>query len=301
MLDDAVRAELLLGALDGTPAGRYRMTDVDDAVACGLLDIEPGTGDYVFRHPLVRSSVVQLATPNQRRAAHGQLAHYHRDELERRAAHLAAATIDPDEDVAAILEAAAESPTRRGGALTAVSWLTRAAELTENHADRSRRLADAAFIAAYAARLGQASRLVRSDLAPGAGESSASVAASAYTALYRDGDVRSTERQVAAAIENLRDSGQAPPEEMTRLVNLQIALGMFGGDQQAWGRINELISSLDDGLLTERTRIYNSAWSDVVRHGAGWAEPLEQAATALAEMEPWESHGWRRRRTSSTS
>ena len=287
-LDDAVRAELLLGALDGTPAGRYRMTDVDDAVACGLLDIEPGTGDYVFRHPLVRSSVVQLATPNQRRAAHEQLAHYHRNELERRAAHLAAATIDPDEDVAAILEAAAESATRRGGALTAVSWLTRAAELTENHADRSRRLADAAFIAAYAARLGQASRLVRSDLVPGAGESSAAVAASAYAALYRDGDVRSTERQVAAAIESLRDSGQAQPEEMTRLVNLQVAIGMFGGDQQAWGRINELIGSLDDGLLTERTRIYNSAWSDVVRHGAGWAEPLERAATGLAELEPWD-------------
>ncbi|WP_370346604.1 hypothetical protein [Catenulispora sp. MAP5-51] len=127
---------------------------------------------------------MQLATPNQRRAAHERLALFHRDDLERRATHLAAATIDPDDEVAAVLEAAAQSATRRGGALAAVTWLTRAAELTEDRADRSRRLAHAAFVAGHAARLGQAHRLVRSDRTPGAGESVASTSADAYAALY---------------------------------------------------------------------------------------------------------------------
>nr|WP_181807440.1 ATP-binding protein [Streptomyces shenzhenensis] len=163
-LGDRVRAELLMGALDGVgtePGGgpahgtRYRMREADEAVAAGLLDIEPATDDFTFRHPLVRSAVVRMATPNQRRAAHRALAQVHRENLERRATHLAAATIDPDEEVAGILEAAAESATRRGGALSAVTWLTRAAESSENHADRSRRLADAAFVAGHAARLGE--------------------------------------------------------------------------------------------------------------------------------------------------
>ncbi|NUR28563.1 MAG: AAA family ATPase, partial [Catenulispora sp.] len=139
-LSDAVRAELLKGALDGvgarsedgTSAGaRYSVRDVDEAVAAGLLDLEAGTEDFTFRHPLVRATVVQMATPNQRRAAHRVLAHVHRENLERRATHLAAATVDPDEDVADILEAAAESATRRGGALAAVAWLTRAAAWRE--------------------------------------------------------------------------------------------------------------------------------------------------------------------------
>ncbi|NUT99898.1 MAG: AAA family ATPase, partial [Saccharothrix sp.] len=126
-LGSTVRTELLMGALDGVgttpveaPTPRYRMRDADEAVAAGLLDVEPATGDYAFRHPLVRSTVVQLATPNQRRAAHQALARIHHADLERRATHLAAATVDPDDEVADVLEAAAESVTRRGGALTAV-------------------------------------------------------------------------------------------------------------------------------------------------------------------------------------
>ncbi|MGW7572224.1 AAA family ATPase, partial [Streptomyces tendae] len=164
-LGDAVRGELLRGALDGVGAGpgagntgglRYRMRDADEAVAVALLDIDPVSGDFVFRHPLIRSTVVQMATPNQRRAAHSALARVHREDVERYATHLAAATIDPDEQVAAALEKAADSATRRGGSLAAVGWLTRAAELSESHEDRSRRLGDAAFIAGHAALLDQA-------------------------------------------------------------------------------------------------------------------------------------------------
>ncbi|QEV03426.1 LuxR family transcriptional regulator [Streptomyces viridifaciens] len=304
-LDERVRTELLMGALDGagTPSGtdavpgtRYRMRDADAAVAAGLLDIEVVTGDFVFRHPLVRSAVVRMATPNQRRAAHLALAQVHRENLERRATHLAAATVDPDEEVADILEAAAESATRRGGALAAVTWLTRAAELSENHTDRSRRLTDAAFVAGHAARLGQAHRLVQANLAPGSTESPASVLAAAYRALYQDGDVRSTHRQVSAAIETLRDGGTAtasadgktqPEEVLTRLVILLLAISQFSGDRAAWESTHELLASMGD-LVTEHSRLYSGTWSDVTRHGAGWAGPVRQAAANLPDLEPWD-------------
>ncbi|GAA1981754.1 helix-turn-helix transcriptional regulator [Catenulispora subtropica] len=295
-LSDAVRAELLKGALDGVgvgaedgvaPSPRYRMRDADEAVAAGLLEIEPGTDDFTFRHPLVRSTVVQMATPNQRRAAHQELARVHREHLERRATHLAAATVDPDEDVADILEAAAESATRRGGALAAVAWLTRAAELSENHADRSRRLADAAFVASHAGRLGQAHRLVLADLAAGTTDSPAGVLAAGYQALYQDGDVRSTHRLVSAAIEKLRDGVTEPDELLTRLVNLLTGLSAYAGDEASWERAHELFDSLSD-LVSENSRLYSDVWSDVVRRGAGRAEAVEDAAATMQDLEPWE-------------
>ncbi|MFD0474898.1 hypothetical protein ACFQ0B_46600 [Nonomuraea thailandensis] len=171
-LSDPARTELLMGALDGVgtrpgdggPKPRHRMRNVDEAVACGLLDTEPITGDITFRHPLVRSSVVQMATPEQRRAAHRALADLHRDDLERRAMHLAAACVAPDEEAAQALEAAADSAIRHGGAVTAVGWLTRAAELSEDAVQQTRRRSYATFLSGYAARPG--SELPRSGSPP---------------------------------------------------------------------------------------------------------------------------------------
>ncbi|MFC9627467.1 AAA family ATPase, partial [Streptomyces sp. NPDC056930] len=303
-LGDTVRAELLRGALDGVGAGtaagrtrgtRYRMVNADEAAACGLLDIDPLSGDFVFRHPLVRSTVVQTATPNERRAAHAALAHVHRDDVERRATHLGASTVDPDEEVAAALETAADSATRRGGALAAVAWLTRAAELSESHEQRSRRLGDAAFIAGHAGLLDQAQHLVRSDTPSGRTESPISVVTSAYVALYEDGDVRSSQRQVVAAIENMRDDienmrdgGERQPNEvLTRLVNLLLAINQYASDEAAWERTHELLGSLGD-LVSPHSHIYQDAWGDVVRHGAGVHGRVEGAFADLRELEPWD-------------
>ncbi|MFJ6076277.1 AAA family ATPase [Streptomyces sp. NPDC093065] len=296
-LDEAVREELLRGALDGVGAGpgaggtgglRYRMRDADEAVTAGLLDIDPVSGDFVFRHPLIRSTVVQTATPNQRRAAHAALARVHREDVERHATHLAAATIDPDERVALALEAAADSATRRGGATAAVGWLTRAAELSESHEERSRRLGDAAFVAGHSALLDQARELVHADVAPGRGDSPASVLTSAYVALYEDGDVRSSPRQVLAAVESLREeaAGQ-PPEVLGRLVNLLLAINQYASDHAVWERTHELLGSMGD-LIAPRSLIYQDAWSDVVRRGRGVHRRVEEAFAELPAMEPWD-------------
>ncbi|MFD8321325.1 helix-turn-helix transcriptional regulator [Kitasatospora purpeofusca] len=320
-LGDTVRAELLRGALDGAAArpgdgpasiARYRMREVDEAVACGLLVVEPGAGEFAFRHPLVRSSVVQLATPDQRRAAHRVLAQLHREYPERRAIHLAAATVDPEEGVAADLEAAARSATRRGGARLAVSWLTRAAELSETRVDRSRRLGEAAYVAGQTDHLGRARSLALA-AAPGTDESPAAVLADSYLALYRDGEVRATHRRIVAAVERLRDSpdrghhlpgladrhdlpgradrvGQGPdrPDEvLDRLVSLLLAVSQYAGDRATWRRTHEVLATLGD-LATERAWMYGSTWSDVVRHGAGWSRRVERASAGLEEQDPWD-------------
>lgn len=309
-LGDSVRAELLRGALDGAaarpgdgpaPIARYRMREVDEAVACGLLVVEPGAGEFAFRHPLVRSSVVQLATPDQRRAAHRVLAQLHREYPERRAIHLAAATVDPEEGVAADLEAAARSATRRGGARLAVSWLTRAAELSETRVDRSRRLDEAAYVAGQTDHLGRARSLALA-AAPGTDESPAAVLADSYLALYRDGEVRATHRRIVAAVERLRDSpdraGQhgpdlpgrgpdRPDEVLDRLVSLLLAVSQYAGDRATWRRTHEVLATLGD-LATERAWMYGSTWSDVVRHGAGWSRRVERAAAGLEDQDPWD-------------
>ncbi|PSM42906.1 LuxR family transcriptional regulator [Streptomyces dioscori] len=296
-LNGAVRAELLRGALDGVGAGttagrvrgiRYHMTDVEEAASCGLLDLEPLSGDFVFRHPLVRSTVVQTATPNERRAAHAVLAQVHREDVERRAGHLGASTVDPDEQVAEALEAAAESATRRGGALTAVAWLTRAAELSEGHEERSRRLGDAAFIAGHAGLLDRAQQLVRSDVIAGRGESPAAVVASAYVALYEDGDVQSSRRQVVRAVEHIRDSRFLESNEvLTRLINLLLAINQYASDEASWEEAHELLGSLGD-MVPSDSHIYQDAWGDVVRRGTGVQKRVQRALTSLHELEPWD-------------
>ncbi|MFE9629257.1 AAA family ATPase, partial [Streptomyces sp. NPDC006527] len=296
-LGAAVRTELLRGALDGVGAGtaadrtrgtRYRMRDADEAVACGLLDIDPLSGDFVFRHPLVRSTVVQVATPNERRAAHAALARMHRDDVERRATHLAASTVDPDEEVAAALEAAADSATRRGGSVTAVAWLTRAAELSESREERSRRLGSAAYVAGHSGRLDHARQLVLSDTGYGTNDSPSSVVASGYVAFFEDGDVRSSQRQVFAAIESMRDSGVREPNEvLTRLIDLLLAINQYASDEDAWERTHELLDSLGD-LVSSHSRIYQDAWGDVVRRGAGVRERVDRAFASLGDLEPWD-------------
>ncbi|MFJ4185438.1 AAA family ATPase [Kitasatospora sp. NPDC089509] len=323
-LAPAVRAQLLAGALDGAtarpsdgpaPAARYRMRDVDEALACGLLVVEPAGGHLVFRHPLVRSSVVQLATPDQRRCAHRQLARVHREDPERRATHLAAATVDPDEGVAAALEAAARSVTRRGGARMAVAWLTRAAELSEDRAQRARRLGEAAYVAGQADRPGRARSLALAASVPGEDDNPAAVLADAYLALYRDGAVRTVHRQVAAAVERLHrlqqhhrhehheQPGQLPRQQcdeaaagptpdrhdamLDRLVSLLLAASQYAGSRTTWRRTHELLASLG-GLATGRARMYADTWSDVLRHGSGWAERIERAAANPENQDPWD-------------
>jgi DNA-binding CsgD family transcriptional regulator len=100
-----------------------------------------------FTHPLVRSAICHSAPFARRAAAHRQLASALQDQPDRRAWHLAAASLQPDEQVAALLEATALHAQSRGGTAAAALAMERAAELSPDLDDRARRLTAAASAA----------------------------------------------------------------------------------------------------------------------------------------------------------
>ncbi len=132
---------------------------LDAAEAEGLVAVEGGR--LGWRHPLIPAAVYHDATGPERRAAHGASA-----EADRvhgppdQALHLAAAGLEPDEEVAHGLERAA-GKVRRDGELPAALGLAEvAARLTPDDGKRARRLVEAAEAAALVGRRPLAERLL---------------------------------------------------------------------------------------------------------------------------------------------
>ncbi|MGI5231805.1 helix-turn-helix transcriptional regulator [Actinoallomurus sp. CA-142502] len=116
-----------------------------------------------FRHPLIRAAVYDGAPFLERQAAHRALAAaLPMDATAERAWHLAAAAEGPDEDVATLLEQAAEQCLQRSAGPIAARTLRRAAELSPTPAAAARRLAAAAR-AAWAAGNAKAARQLLED------------------------------------------------------------------------------------------------------------------------------------------
>src|SRR5215210_2456472 len=123
---------------------------LEAAEAAGLVGL--AAGRVAFRHPLVRSAVLARAAPADRRAAHRAYAAALDPvaDSERRAWHLAAATLQADEAVAAPLAAAGASAGERGGHAAAAAAFEQAARLSPDparRAERLRRAADSAWLA----------------------------------------------------------------------------------------------------------------------------------------------------------
>src|SRR6185437_15902629 len=115
------------------------------AERAGLLRVD-GSGPQ-FTHPLVRAAVYHAVPFAARAAAHLRIAQALRDQPDRHAWHLAAAALEPDERVAALLEETATQAQRRGGAAAAARALERAAELSPGEPDQARRLLAAGELA----------------------------------------------------------------------------------------------------------------------------------------------------------
>ncbi|MCF6474418.1 ATP-binding protein, partial [Nonomuraea sp. MG754425] len=142
--------------LHGVGAAEAGRVAVDELEAAGLASV---TGSSVrFRHPLVRSAVYEAATPAARRRAHAVLAGP--ADGDRRAWHLAAATLGQDEAAATALAETAARARDRGGYGDAATALARAAELTPDPRARAVRLKDAAVSAWLGGRPGQAESLL---------------------------------------------------------------------------------------------------------------------------------------------
>jgi DNA-binding CsgD family transcriptional regulator/energy-coupling factor transporter ATP-binding protein EcfA2 len=224
-LPELARELLLLAALEETGDLRVLQHAVElesgldvlaDAEQAHLVRVDDAAGRVIFRHPLVRAAVVTASTSTERRRAHRVLAQQLTGQPDRRAWHLAAACVQPDEVVSSLLEDTAASVLRRGDAVGAVAALIRAADLHPSGTQRSRLLAQAAYVGAgMTGDLRNVTRLLADARRanPGHGESLHAAVAASYTLLNGDGDVLTAHRLLVGAIEARTQRRRPEPAE----------------------------------------------------------------------------------------
>lgn len=279
-LPPATRRVLLLAALDstgdldvlrGASPGDTGLDDLDPARRARLVYVDERSGRVEFRHPLIRAAVVDLSTGAERRLSHRRLADGVADRPERRAWHLADATLGPDEQVAALLEQTAHRVLRRGDADGAVQALIRAADLSEGP-HRSRRLAEAARLGVIVT--GDVSSvpelLVQGRLAgPSAADSLRMAAAGAYLQLNGDGHLETAHRLLVGAIETHGPRYRADDDALMEALGALMLVCMFGGRPELW-----------EPFHTTLTRIRPGVPGDLALAAATYADPARTAFAA---------------------
>jgi DNA-binding CsgD family transcriptional regulator len=296
-LPDSTQRLLLLAAFDGTgdlrvlkdAGGQGTLNDLSPAERAQLIRVDESSGRLAFRHPLTRSALVAASTHQERREAHRALASALLGEPERRAWHLAEATAEPDEEVAALLEEAAHRIVHRGDAVAAVEALTRAAALSPSSADKGRRLAEAAYIGAeQIGESGSADALLANaqQADPTSTDSMHGVAAAVNLLLNRDGDVDAACRLVVAAIETGSHGYDAHDGGLIEAMHTLLLLCWFGGRPEMWERFYAALSQMKP-RPPDVLSIAGKTFADPVRTAAGAVDDLRAVlATLPAERDP---------------
>ncbi|MFC5102980.1 helix-turn-helix transcriptional regulator [Kibdelosporangium philippinense] len=284
VLSAVTRRLLLVAVLDGTGdlrvlerayPGAMAAGDLDDAERAQLIAVDDPTARLAFRHPLIRSALIEASTHAERRQAHERLADALRDDVERRAWHLAEAAIGPDESVAALLHNAARDMLRRGDAVGAVSTLTRSAELSPEGRDRSSRLAEAAYIGAEINGDLQAAQTLLADarrIEPDLSASLSAACAAVFLILNEDGDVTTAHRLLVAAIEHGDHGYAASDGPLGEAMHTLQLLCWFGGRPELW----EPFYRAFDRIVPEPPDVLAYARKT-------FADPVRTAATALPD------------------
>ncbi|MER5431763.1 AAA family ATPase [Streptomyces sp. NPDC002588] len=162
-LPDDSRRVLLCAAASGTtdltalPAAANDLAAWRSVEEAGLVRLRAGR--IHFRHPLVGAAVYQAAPPRRRRDVHLALAAVPACPADRRAWHLSAAALAPDEDVAQALESTADRALQRQAHVEALAAMERAAELTPDGAAKAGRYVRAVHVAMLASGTARAVEL----------------------------------------------------------------------------------------------------------------------------------------------
>ncbi len=282
---------LLMAVLGGTgdlrllraPGSPPEISALAPAENAGLVRIDPAAGRVVFRHPLIRSAVADMATNDQRRRAHRVLADRLADQPERRAWHLAEAAVEPDEQLAALLQSVAHTNLRRGSGVGAVIELLRAAELSPAGSDRASRLAEAAYLGSIVTGdLRDAPRLLAAarQADPETGGSLAAAVAGSYHLLNGDGDVDAAHRLMAGAIENLTDNQDAHIKPLIEGFYTLLLVCFFSGRADMWEAFDVAVSRLKP-RTPELLDILGQTFSDPARRAQPVLGRLDAAIAAL--------------------
>ena len=285
-LPEMTRRTLLLVVLAGTAHGmafedcvptREGRLELIAAERAGILRPDPRTGRLEFRHPLIRSAVVEPSTSDERRAAHRMLADAFASSPRRRAWHLGQATVGPDEEVAALLETVALRMLRDGDSdsVRAAAAMLRAAELSPKAIDRARRLARAAYLgSSITGDLTETYRLLRStpDLAS-TSHSMAVALAGAYQLINTEGHAAIAARLLLAALDQTTDARDQESDVTEALYQL-LYIGYYSRQPELWPDI--------EAALDQR-RSLNSDTFAVVRASLVNALPVDPRELAALD------------------
>jgi DNA-binding CsgD family transcriptional regulator len=284
---------LLLAALDGTGDLQTIATDttlaaLSPAEVSRIVMVDPDRRRLLFRHPLTRHAVIGLSSAEQRRRAHRVLAQRTGDAL-RRAWHLAEATIEPDEAVAALLVDAARTVLGRGDAIACVTTLTRAAELSTGGTTRGHRLTEAALIAAEATgQLGDATQLLEDarQVSPGTPASLGLAVAASHVMLNSGFDVDAAHRLLVTAIRGDADDRYATETAVAEALHALLMVCWIAGRAEFWEPFHEAVARLAHRAPTALT-LCASTFSDPARCPAEVLERLDSAIDSLhQELDP---------------
>ena len=189
-------------------------------------------GEVVFRHPLARAALYADAPTSERRSAHAALAAVLPDhDVDRRAWHLAAASIGPDEAAAAALEQAGVRARERSAYAVAAAAFERGAGLASEGDARGRMLfaaAESAWLAGDTDRT--LARLDDADPYAGAAPLSARVDHLRGQVAVRQGPVMKGYPLIVGASGKLADTD---PEAASLMLAQAVHACFYAGDTPA--------------------------------------------------------------------
>ncbi len=276
----------VLRAASGDPG----LGDLVPAERAGLVHVDEDRRRVVFRHPLTRSAIIGLSTRCERHEAHRALAETRVDQPDRRAWHLAEATDDPDEQVAALLEQTARRLLAGGDAVGAAMRLNRAADLTPGSSERGRRLTEAAFVGAtLAGGLEAGARLLtqarEADPELGPRPSLQAATTSAFLLLNGHGDVETTHRLLVGAIE-ADGRYDATDDALISALHVLFSACWFGQRADLWQPLQAILDRLIPAVPADLLLL--SQTYDPARTPAAALDELDAAIRSLEEeTDPW--------------
>ncbi|MFI1439126.1 ATP-binding protein [Streptomyces fructofermentans] len=297
-LPESSQRLLLLAALEGDgdlgvlqAASRqandgYDLDDLAPAERDQLVHIDEGARRLRFRHPLIRATLVENSLSGERRAVHAALAHVLVDQPERRAWHLGEATLEPDENVATLLEEAARIALRRGDAVGGMQTFIRSADLSPQGPDRTRRRAEAAYVGAESAgALPSAQRLLDDarHTARNPESSLHSAAATALLLLNGDGDVDTAHSLLVNAVEAGPHTYDADDKTLVDALHTLALICFFGARPELWQPYDRALKK-----VTPKVPVILSAlgktFSDPARTGAAGSQDLDDLVAGLSTV-----------------
>ncbi|MFF7097373.1 AAA family ATPase [Streptomyces rubradiris] len=266
------------GGPTAVPANPATVVAAVEASGLAYLD---GNGALAFRHPLVRSAVISLASPEDERAAHRFLAGRLAAGDPRRLRHETLAAVLPDASLAERLEEAARQIARRGGDAEGAVLMDRAAALSADAASHTARLTWAAVMAARGGRLAHTAELVeelkRRPVPPGFAP------LFAYAVVYVDQshriDFESSFTLLPRALDLLARTGVEPFEGLAEQIYFKLLLAAsYTDDPRGWRALEK-----HAGAVSPLARLCRAVWSDPPRTAHGATRELALLAREMSE------------------